>query len=204
MPEDKRIDKSDRKFKNGHRASVIWLTGLSGAGKSTIAYHLEKELFIRNVLVYVLDGDILRSGLSADLSYTINDRLEQIRRAGEVSRLFYEAGFIVIGSFISPIADTRRKLKESFREGDFIEVFVDCPLKECERRDPKGLYAKFRQGKINDFTGISSPYEKPANPDLHLRTDELLIEECVNKVIECLIEKEIVKQEMTIHSNQRV
>ncbi|MBP9854821.1 MAG: adenylyl-sulfate kinase [Candidatus Omnitrophica bacterium] len=192
MSEKKIIENTDRMVKNGHRAGVIWLTGLSGAGKSTIAYNLEKELFAHNVMTYVLDGDILRAGLSSDLGYTMNDRLEHLRRTKEVVKLFYDAGFIVIGAFISPLASIRQDFKESFKDGDFLEVFVDCPLEECEKRDPKGLYARFRQGEILDFTGISSSYEKPLDPEIHIKTNELLVEECVGKIIKYLIEREII------------
>ena len=167
----------------GHQGATVWLTGLSGSGKSTVARALEAALIDRGVHAYVLDGDNLRHGLNRDLGFSPEDRGENIRRVGEVARLFADAGVLCITAFISPYRADRRRVRELHAEGDFVEVFVDCPLEVCESRDPKGLYKKARAGEINGFTGISAPYEAPASPDIVVHSDTQSVEECVATII---------------------
>lgn len=154
----------------GREAKILWLTGLSGAGKSTIAGALERMLKARSIRTYLLDGDALRRGLNSDLGYSEEDRAENIRRVGEVAKLMADAGLLVIVAVISPFRDGRQSAKALMRPGEFIEIFVDTPLNECMRRDPKGLYKKAKSGQIENFTGLGSPYEVPERPDIHLRT----------------------------------
>jgi len=162
---------------------VLWLTGLSGAGKSTLANALKKALRARGVRVSILDGDNLRRGLNRDLGYTDADRAENIRRVGEVAKLMIDAGLIVLVALISPFRADRRKARELFEPGEFVEVHVSAPLKVCEMRDPKGLYRKARAGEIPDFTGISSPYEAPEAPQLKLDTARLSVHDCVQRIL---------------------
>jgi bifunctional enzyme CysN/CysC len=164
------ITRQDREALNGHRGALVWLTGLSGAGKSTIAQALERQLSAAGVHTYLLDGDDLRKGLNGDLGFTPEARVENIRRAGEVGRLMVDAGLVVLAAFISPYRADRQMVRERFAVGDFIEVFVDTPLAVCEQRDPKGLYERARRGEIPNFTGISAPYEAPATPELKIDT----------------------------------
>ena len=171
-----------RARRRAHRGGVVWLTGFSAAGKSTIAAELERKLFQHGCQVFVLDGDVVRQGLCSDLDFSERDRHENIRRAGEVAKLFSETGFICIAAFISPHRADRAKVRAIMAGGVFIEVFVNAPLAVCEARDPKGLYAKARAKKIKDFTGISSPYEPPLNPEIELRTDKLTVAEAVEKI----------------------
>lgn len=166
-----------RELRNGHRGCVVWLTGLSSAGKSTIASELERELFNLGRQAYVLDGDNIRHGLCSDLGFTPKDRAENIRRVGEVAKLFTDAGIICITAFISPYRADRHFVRELLPPGHFIEVFVNAPLAVCEQRDPKGLYAKARALEIKEFTGVSAPYEPPVQPELELRTDQLTVAE---------------------------
>lgn len=167
-----RVDAAARAGILGHRACVVWFTGLSGSGKSTIARQLEADLVAQRRLAYVVDGDNLRLGLNRDLGFSAEDRQENIRRASAVAALFADAGLIVITTFISPFRADREKAREAIGRGRFVEVFVDAPLPICEQRDPKGLYRKARRGEIPEFTGISSPYEPPLSPDVVLRYDE--------------------------------
>ena len=162
--------------------AVVWLTGLSGSGKSTIARALEARLRAEGTPVYVLDGDVVRRGLNSDLGFSDADRAENIRRAGEVAAMFADAGLTVITAFISPFRRVRERVRERVGAGQFVVVFLDAPLEVCEQRDPKGLYAKARAGEIADFTGISSPYEPPAAPALVLRTAELDVDACVDAI----------------------
>lgn len=171
-----------RERRRAHRGGVVWLTGFSAAGKSTIAAELERKLFRHGCQVFVLDGDVVRQGLCSDLDFSERDRHENIRRAGEVAKLFSETGFICIAAFISPHRADRAKVRAIMAGGVFIEVFVNAPLAVCEARDPKGLYAKARAKKIKDFTGISSPYEPPLNPEIELRTDKLTVAVAVKKI----------------------
>jgi adenylyl-sulfate kinase len=161
----------------------VWLTGLSAAGKSTIATELERELFSKGKHAYVLDGDNMRHGLCSDLAFSPEDRKENIRRIGEVARLLADAGFICVTAFISPYRSDRELARRIVPEGKFIEVYLNSPLAVCEQRDPKGLYAKARAGAIKDFTGISAPYEPPLHPEVELRTDRLSVSECVAAIL---------------------
>ena len=167
---DRLISRSEREQRNGHRAGVIWLTGLSGSGKSTLAESLERRLFADRIQVVVLDGDNIRSGINNNLSFSEADRAENIRRIAEVAKLFVQAGQVVITSFISPTIAMRQMAREIIGPPDFFEVYVDSPLEVCESRDVKGLYQKARAGQIPDFTGIHSAYEPPQTPDLHIDT----------------------------------
>lgn len=170
---DDKITSGQREQRNGHRGLVIWLTGLSGAGKTTIATELERQLFAAGKHTYLLDGDILRHGLCSDLNFSAESRRENIRRAGEVAALFADAGVICIAAFISPFRADRDRVREMLPPGRFIEVFVNAPVEVCEKRDVKGLYAKARAGQLKEFTGVSAPYEAPENPEINLHTDEV-------------------------------
>jgi bifunctional enzyme CysN/CysC len=178
-----------RALRNQHRGAVIWLTGLSGAGKSTIARALENELFRLSMHTYVLDGDNLRHGLNANLGFAPEDRAENIRRVSEVAKLMADAGTVVITSFISPYrADRARARAIALQAGaDFVEIFVDAPLAICEQRDPKGLYRKARAGKLKGFTGIDAPYEPPEDPEIVVHTDEQAADDCVAQILAELI-----------------
>jgi adenylylsulfate kinase len=165
---------------------VIWLTGLSGSGKSTIAFALEKELHSRGIPSYVLDGDNVRHGLNADLGFSPEEREENIRRVGELARLFYDSGLVVIVSFISPYRKDRKQARELIGD-DFVEVFVECPVEECKKRDPKGLYEKAEKGEISDFTGVDAPYEKSENPELRINTEELTVGQSVDRILDYIL-----------------
>ncbi|KAF0817813.1 Adenylylsulfate kinase [Bacillus sp. ZZV12-4809] len=186
------ITKEDRRAQNGHGSVVLWFTGLSGSGKSTIANAVSHELFRQGINEYVLDGDNVRHDLNKDLGFSEADRNENIRRIGEVAKLFVDSGKIVTTAFISPFRSDRETVRALFEEGEFIEVFIDCPLEECERRDPKQLYAKARRGEIKDFTGIDSPYEAPEQPEITVRSDQYTVEEAVGQILTHLREKNIL------------
>jgi adenylylsulfate kinase len=186
------ITSADREQLLDQKGAVIWFTGLSASGKSTIAHAVEEKLYDRGILTYVLDGDNIRHGLNKDLGFSAEDREENIRRIGEVGKLFADAGIIVMTAFISPYRADRDKARKLHEPAKFIEVFVDAPLNVLEDRDPKGLYKKARAGEIPEFTGISAPYEAPENPEIHLDTSKMNIEECANAVIQYLEEKEII------------
>lgn len=181
-----KITPQARALRNGHAGRVLWLTGLPASGKSTLATELERELFHLGRHVYVLDGDNVRHGLCADLGFSAADRSENIRRVGQVARLFADAGFICVTAFISPLRSDRALVRAMLPPGAFVEVYVNAPLEVCEDRDPKGLYAKARAGQVKEFTGISAPYEPPAAPELELRTGECTVGECVAQVLEYL------------------
>lgn len=183
------ITKEDRHKRNGHGSTIIWLTGLSGSGKSTIANKLESELFDRGINAYVLDGDNVRNGLNKDLGFSAEDREENIRRIGEVAKLFVEAGIIAITAFISPYKKDRGIVRRSVDKDEFIETFVKCPLDVCEQRDVKGLYRKAKMGEVKSFTGIDDIYEEPENPEIILETDKIGIAEAVNTILDYLQEK---------------
>ncbi|MCD6420029.1 MAG: sulfate adenylyltransferase subunit CysN [Synergistetes bacterium] len=187
-----KVSKMDRSKIKPHQPCIIWLTGLSGAGKSTIANELELRLNRMGIHTYILDGDNIRHGLNRDLGFSREDRRENIRRVAEVARLFVDAGLVVITSFISPFAEDRKYARSLVEDGEFIEVFVDAPLEVCRQRDPKGLYKKAEKGEILEFTGVSSPYEPPEFPEIHIKTDKLTVKESVDKVIRYLSEKEIL------------
>ena len=176
------VSAAERAVRHGHPGLVVWFTGLSGAGKTTLSTALERKLFSAHRLVYLLDGDILRAGLCRDLGFSAADRHENVRRAGEVARVLADAGFIVLAAFISPFRKERDDIRAALPPEKFIEVFVNAPLETCELRDPKGLYKKARANQISEFTGISSPYEPPLAPDLELRTDRDSIEDCLAKL----------------------
>lgn len=186
------ITKEDRRLKKGHGSCVLWFTGLSGSGKSTIANAVSSELFRQGKTEYVLDGDNIRHGLNKDLGFSDHDRTENIRRIGEVAKLFVDSGALVTTAFISPFRSDRHQVRELFQDGEFIEVFIDCPLDECERRDPKQLYVKARRGEIKDFTGINSPYEAPERPEITVRSDQSTVEEAVKQILEYLQDKNII------------
>ena len=181
-----KVTAEHRSRQNGHWGCVVWLTGLSAAGKSTVAAELERELFVQGKHAYVLDGDNMRHGLCSDLAFSPADRKENIRRIGEVAKLFADAGFICITAFISPYRSDRELARRIAPEGRFIEVYLNAPLEVCEQRDPKGLYAKARAGTIKDFTGISAPYEPPRSPEVELRTDRMSVGECVATIVKRL------------------
>jgi bifunctional enzyme CysN/CysC len=183
MSHDLDITKAFRASIKKQKPCCVWLTGLSGAGKSTIAKGLEKELYNLGKHTYIIDGDTIRNGINADLDFTNKDREENIRRISEISKLMVEAGLIVIVSAISPFAKDRKKARDLFNKDEFIEVFIDCPLEECENRDVKGLYSRAREGKILNFTGIDSPYEKPLNPEIHIMTANESAAESIQKII---------------------
>lgn len=189
---DMAITKSDRQRRNKHKSAVLWLTGLSGSGKSTLANAVDAKLFQRGVHSYVLDGDNIRHGLNKGLGFSKEDRKENIRRIGEVAKLFVDSGQIVLTAFISPFKEDRLSVRKLFEEGEFIEIYVKCPLSECEKRDPKGLYKKARKGEIPEFTGITSPYEEPDAPELVIETDKLSIEEAADKIIAYLATQKII------------
>ncbi len=184
---DRMLTRQDKENLLKQHSVMIWFTGLSGSGKSTIAIALERELHKRGILCRILDGDNIRSGINNNLGFTEADRVENIRRIAEVSKLFLDAGVITIAAFISPNNDIREMAAHIIGEDDFLEVYVSTPLEECERRDVKGLYAKARKGEIKNFTGISAPFEAPAHPALTLDTSVLSLKESVNKLLELIL-----------------
>jgi adenylylsulfate kinase len=187
------VTKEERRAQNGHASCVLWFTGLSGSGKSTIANIVSHRLFKDGINEYVLDGDNIRLGLNRDLGFSEADRNENIRRIGEVAKLFADSGQIVCTAFISPYRKDRESVRSLFEEkGEFIEVFIDCPLEECERRDPKQLYQKARTGEIKGFTGIDAPYEEPENPEITIRTDRLAPEAAAEKILIYLRDQGII------------
>lgn len=191
------ITREDRNRMLKQRGATLWFTGLSGSGKSTIAVALEQALFERGHLCYRLDGDNIRFGINKNLGFTEDDRRENIRRIGEIAKLYVDTGILALSSFISPYRSDRDQVRELHKESgmDFIEVFVDCPLDEAEKRDPKGLYKKARAGEIKNFTGIDDPYEAPDIPEIHLNTAEMSLEDEVNAVIAYLEEHNILGKE---------
>ena len=177
------ITREDRNRLHGHRSLILWFTGLSGAGKSTLANALEKRLHEQGCATIVLDGDNVRHGLCGDLNFSDSDRIENIRRIGEMAKLFIDSGVIALTAFISPFRSDRRRVRDLVGEDDFIEIYCRCSLETCEQRDVKGMYKKARRGEISDFTGISSPYEEPEQAEIVVDTDSHSIEECVNQII---------------------
>lgn len=184
---DKILQRSDKEKLLRQRSKVIWMTGLSGAGKTTIAKFLDEALYKQGFVAQILDGDNIRSGINNNLSFSEVDRYENIRRIAEVSKLFINCGIIIINSFISPTEEIRNMALEIIGKENFVEVFVNAPLEVCEQRDTKGLYAKARRGEIKNFTGIDSPFELPEHADITLRTDQQTIEESVSQVLEYLL-----------------
>ncbi|VAV83445.1 Adenylylsulfate kinase [hydrothermal vent metagenome] len=188
-----KISKEDRREKTGQRGVTVWLTGLSGSGKSTIAVELEHALIENDHHAYILDGDNVRHGLNKNLGFSPEDRTENIRRIGEVAKLFTGANLITITAFISPYRADRDEARALLGEGEFVEVYVKCPVEVCEERDVKGLYKKARAGEIKEFTGVSAPYEEPENAELVIDTSELGVEEATRAIIAYLAEKGFVK-----------
>ena len=179
------VGREDRASMLGHKGVTLWFTGLSGSGKSTVAVAVEKALIARGVLCYRLDGDNIRFGINANLGFSAEDRQENIRRVGEISKLFADTGVVVLSSFISPYREDREMVRRMHSESElpYVEVYVDCSLEEAEARDPKGLYKKARAGEIRGFTGIDDPYEAPTSPELHLHTDQMSLEEEVEMIV---------------------
>jgi len=181
-----RVTRTDRERLLKQKGATLWFTGLSGAGKSTLAVATEEALYEHGYLTYILDGDNIRSGINANLGFSPEDRTENIRRIAEIAKLYRDCGIINLTAFISPYREDRALARALASDGDFIEIFVDCPVSVCEGRDPKGLYKKARAGKLAQFTGISAPYEPPENPEVHLRTDSHGVDECVRIVLDYL------------------
>ena len=181
------LNRGDREARQGHRAAVLWFTGYSGAGKSSLAHALDAAIYKAGIRSYVLDGDNVRHGLCSDLGFSLEDRSENIRRIGETSKLFMDAGLIVLTAFISPLRSDRDRVRALFNPGDFFEIYCKASLEVCEERDVKGLYDRARKGLIKDFTGISSPYEPPLNPDLVIPTGERDINQCVREILDFLV-----------------
>jgi adenylylsulfate kinase len=190
---DQIMGRDDKEKLLNQRSSVIWFTGLSGAGKTTVAKYLEKELYKRGFLTQILDGDNIRSGINDNLTFTEADRLENIRRIAEVSKLLINSGVITLNSFISPTDEIRQMAKDIIGKENFIEVFVNTPIEVCEQRDVKGLYKKAREGKIKNFTGIDSPFDPPLNPDVELHTERESIEESVKKCLVVVLPRIVLK-----------
>lgn len=182
------VSQQKRAILKQQKPCILWFTGLSGSGKSSVANAVENQLFGLNKHTYLLDGDNVRQGLNKGLGFSEKDRIENIRRVGEVANLFCDAGLVVVTAFISPFEKDRDMVRDMAMEGQFVEVFIDAPLSVCEQRDPKGLYKKARAGEIKDFTGIDSPYEVPKNPELHVLNDGISIEDAATQVVNYLKE----------------
>jgi len=181
------INKSDRIRVNGNQPCIVWFTGLSGSGKSTLANAVELILFEKGISTYVLDGDNIRNGLNSNVDFSTEGRKENIRRIGEVAKLFVDAGLVVLTAFISPFKSDRDMIRTLVEKGEFFEIFVDCPIEVCEQRDVKGLYKKARAGEITDFTGISSPFEKPTQSELTVRTSEMNVKDASTRIAEYIL-----------------
>ena len=191
---DRMMSRDDKEQLLRQRGMMLWFTGLSGSGKSTVAIALERELHSRGLLCRILDGDNIRSGINNNLGFSAEDRVENIRRIAEVGRLFVDTGIITIAAFISPNNPLREMAAEIIGKDDFVEVFVSTPLEECEKRDVKGLYAKARRGEIKNFTGISAPFEAPEHPDITLDTSKLPVEESVKILLDYVLPKAVLKK----------
>jgi len=192
IPHQHEITKEDRKNLNQHGTAILWFTGLPSSGKSTLANEVEKRLITHAIRTYILDGDNVRMGLNKGLGFSEEDRAENIRRVGEVSKLFIDAGDIVLSAFVSPYRRDRDAIREKVEDGEFIEIFIKCPVEVCEQRDVKGLYKKAREGVIKGFTGIDDPYEEPLNPEIVIDTDKISLEEGTDIIINYLNEKNLV------------
>ena len=190
---DHKITRAERAANKNQKPCLLWFTGLSGSGKSTIANALDVALHERGYHTFLLDGDNVRHGLCSDLGFSDEDRVENIRRIGEVSKLFADSGLIVLSAFISPFVSDRRMVRKLFPAGEFIEVFMDTPLDTCEERDPKGLYKKARAGEIKHFTGIDSPYEAPPHPEVRLDTSTMSVDECVEVLVNHLARNGLIR-----------
>ncbi len=192
------VDRQQHKIRNNHKSFVLWFTGLSGSGKSTLANAVEKHLFDNHHRVAILDGDNIRHGLCSDLGFSEEDRHENMRRIAEVSKLFVETGTIVLAAFISPYRNDRELIRSRLPHGDFYEVYCKCDLDICEERDPKGLYARARSGEVDNFTGISAPYEEPIKPDMIIDTNKLSIKEELTVVMNNLIKKGLIDEKCAL------
>lgn len=186
------ISKSDRQSLNGHKSCVLWFTGLSGSGKSVLANAVDEKLYRKGIQSYVLNGDNIRHGLNKDLGFQTGDRIENIRRIGEVAKLFVDSGQMILTAFISPFREDRDMVRALFPKGEFFEIYVKCPLHVCEQRDPKGLYKKARNGEIKHFTGIDSPYEAPLSPDFIIESDQTSISDGADLIINALQNRGII------------
>lgn len=195
IPHQFSISKEDRMSLKGHNALLLWFTGLSGSGKSTIANAVEKALVKNKIHTYTLDGDNVRKGLNNNLGFSPEDRTENIRRIAEVANLMIDAGLVVLAAFVSPYQKDRERIRSIVGEKQYVEIFVNTPLEECERRDVKGLYAKARAGEIKNFTGINAPYEAPVNPDLEIDTTKMTVDEAVSEILKHLKTKLAKKHE---------
>lgn len=189
------VTRARREAQNGHQGAILWFTGLSGSGKSTLAHAVEEALYQRGCRTFVLDGDNVRHGLCGDLGFSVKDRQENIRRIGEMAKIFMEAGVIVLTAFISPYYADRERVRGIVERGDFIEIYCDTPIEICESRDVKGLYKKARAGQLAEFTGITSPYEVPENCELVVPTGTAALDECVRLVIDQMIQRGIISTE---------
>ena len=187
---DRMLSREERERQLGQRGMMVWFTGLSGSGKSTVALGVERELAARGLLCRILDGDNIRAGINSNLGFSPEDRRENIRRIAEVGKLFVETGIVTLACFVSPTEEIRRMARDIIGEGDFFEVFVSTPLEECERRDVKGLYARARRGEVKDFTGISAPFEAPAHPSLSIDTSVLPLETNVQRVVDMIMNEQ--------------
>ncbi|MCY3985575.1 MAG: adenylyl-sulfate kinase [Candidatus Dadabacteria bacterium] len=194
IPHEHEITKEDRRRLNGHGSLILWFTGLPSSGKSTLANELEKELIQGGHRTYILDGDNVRMGLCKDLGFSAEDREENIRRIGEVSKLFADAGVIVLSAFVSPYRADRDAARNLVEEGEFVEIFVYCSVEQAEQRDVKGLYKKAREGIIKGFTGIDDPYEEPLNPEIMVNTEQFSIEQCKQQILHYLLERGVVNR----------
>jgi len=188
------VTKAERQKLYQHKSCIVWFTGLSGSGKSTLANALDQRLYQARINSYVLDGDNVRHGLNRDLNFKPEDRQENIRRIGEVSKLFVDSGSIVLTAFVSPYQEDRKLARDMVEPEEFVEIYVKCPVEECENRDPKGLYKKARNGEIPEFTGISAPYEEPITPELTISTDETSVEQSVEMIITYLKKQNIIDE----------
>ena len=186
------VTRSRREALNGHRSVNLWFTGLSGSGKSTLAHAVEERLHRMGCRTYVFDGDNVRHGLCGDLGFSLADRAENLRRIAEMVRLFLDAGIIALTAFISPLARDRQRAREIIGPDDFIEIYCNCPLEVCEQRDVKGLYKKARQGEIKEYTGVSSPYDPPASPDMELDTAREALQDCVDRIVSLLKDRGVI------------
>ena len=189
IPHTYQVSITDRRKQNNHNSFLIWFTGLSGSGKSTIANALEFELHKLGIKTYTLDGDNIRKGLNKDLSFSPEDRTENIRRIAEVGKLMVDAGLITLGAFVSPYKKDRKMIENIVGKNNFVEIFINTSISECEKRDVKGLYKKARKGEIKDFTGVNAPYEPPENPDLMIVTDDLTINEAIDLAFNTIMKK---------------
>ncbi|WP_299223583.1 adenylyl-sulfate kinase [uncultured Psychroserpens sp.] len=189
IPHDYQVSKNDRLDSNNHNSFLLWFTGLSGSGKSTIANVVEQKLFSKGIKTYTLDGDNIRKGINNDLTFSPEDRTENIRRIAEISNLMVDAGLVVLGAFVSPYKKDRENIKSIVKDVNFVEIFINTSVEECERRDVKGLYKKARAGEIKNMTGISAPYEAPESPDIEIKTENESVESAAQRIVDFIIPK---------------